>query len=384
MDNIMFTKLNRSSKTINLLQSQEEKYSPFSPKESDHILKMFDTLVADNIKYYNSKNNSKAGVVRLFADKDLKTKLYYSIKQQFADMISELMSDYKTLALANSDDPAIPELQAKIDLLIKALDNFGNIDAAINDKNVGGVIGYIVKKSRFNQIQEEVIEDPNDLENTRVLQDYKGNVINPKNLASPTTLALISSTFKVEKTEDGQVLPALDYFGLPQLENLDDIWNKLAKVLAGSFDYTEMYQRLTDSLENYPEFQDILDSLRSPSDYDFKDKTQWRLETNFWQDFKKPRVPFLQYNINKNIVKKKQLDEETGREISPEVANYESVVTNASFAINSVISDWKFNFITSTRDINPYIDIQDNQVLLDTGKIIQKFSDTLMAKFLKQ
>ena len=375
MDNIMFTKLNRSSKTINLLQSQEEKYSPFSPKETDHIVKMFDTLIADNIKYYNSKNNSKAGVVRLFADKDLKTKLYYSIKQQFADMISELMSDYKTLALANSDDPAIPELQAKIDLLIKALDNFGNIDAAIDGKNVGGVIGYIVKKSRFNQIQEEVIEDPNDLENTRVLQDYKGNVINPKNLASPTTLALISSTFKVEKTEDGQVLPVLDYFGLPQLEDLDVIWNKLAKVLAGSFDYTEMYQRLTDSLENYPEFQDILDSLRSPSDYDFKDKTQWRLETNFWQDFKKPRVPFLQYNINKNIVKKKQIDEETGREISPEVANYESVVTNASFAINSVISDWRFNFITSTRDINPYIDIQDSQVMLDTGKIIRNFSD---------
>jgi hypothetical protein len=375
IDNIMFTKLNRTDKRINLLQSQEEKYSPFSPKESDHILKMFDTLVADNIKYYNSKNNSKAGVVRVFADKELKTKLYYSIKQQFADMVSELMSDYKTLALNDSNDPAIPELQAKIDLLIKALDNFGNIDAAIDGKNVSGVIGYMVKKSRFNQIQEEIIEDPNDLENTRILQDYKGNVINPKKLASPTTLALISTTFKVEKTEDGQVLPVLDYFGLPQLEDLDVIWNKLAKVLEGSFDYQEMYQRLTDSLENYPEFKDILDSLRSPVNYDFKDKTQWRLETNFWQDFKKPRVKFLQYNINKNIVKKKQIDEETGRELSPEVANYESVVTNASFAISSVISDWKFNFITSTKDVNPYIDIEDSQVLLNTGKLIDKFSD---------
>ena len=41
----MFTKLNRSSKTINLLQTQEEKYSPFSPKETDHIVKMFDIFL---------------------------------------------------------------------------------------------------------------------------------------------------------------------------------------------------------------------------------------------------------------------------------------------------------------------------------------------------
>ena len=37
------------------------------------------------------------------------------------------------------------------------------------------------------EIQEELLEDPSDLENTRVLQDYKGNVINPKNLAKPET-----------------------------------------------------------------------------------------------------------------------------------------------------------------------------------------------------
>ena len=48
--------------------------------------------------------------------------------------------------------------------------------------------------------QEVLLEDPEDLENTRILQDYKGNVINPKNLAAPSTLMLLSNINKIEKT----------------------------------------------------------------------------------------------------------------------------------------------------------------------------------------
>lgn len=372
-DNIIFSRLNRASRTIKMLDKQDEESSPFTIDESDKLVKLLDSLTAAEIDYYNSKNNSSTGAVRLFSTLENRVDLYGSLKQTLTDLLDELTNDYISIADQNDKLDLQKQLRSNIYLLEKAISNFGDIEKSVNDKQSKGLIAHHIKKSRFKIIQEELIEDPTDLENTRILQDYKGNVINPKKLAAPSTLSIISSIFRKEKQENGTVTESLDVFGLPELEDLDVMWNKLSRILAGSFDYAEMYRRLQNNLENYPEFQQILDMLRAPEIVTTNDKLQFKLETNFWQDFKKPRVKFIQYNINKTITQRKRKDED-GRQI-PEIASYDTAVTRATPAIYSVIKDWKSNFTTTNTSVNSYVKVDETAPALDTEKILEDFGD---------
>ncbi len=373
MENIMFSRLNRDTRVVKMLNKEDEESSAFTIDESDKLVKLLDSLTAAEIEYYNTKNNSSTGAVRLFSTLENRIDLYGSLKQTLNDLLDELTNDYVSIADQPESLDLQKQLRSNIYLLEKAIANFGDIEKSVNEKQSKGLISYHIKKSRFKIIQEEIIEDPTDLENSRILQDYKGNVINPKKLAAPSTLSIISSIFKKEKSEDGTVSESLDVFGLPELEDIDVMWNKLSRILAGSFDYTEMYNRLQNNLENYPEFQQILNMLRAPGIATTTDKLQFKIETNFWQDFKKPRVPFIQYNINKTITQRKRRDEE-GRE-TPEVAQFETAVTRATPAIYSVINDWKANFTTANPTINKYIKLEETIVTLNTEKILEDFGD---------
>ena len=365
IDNIMFTKLNRARTIEN-----------FSIDETDKAVKLIDNLLGLEIAYYNDKNSSTTGAVRVFSDVENRLKAYESVNKQIEYTIEYSIEQYE--ALLEKDPTNIEEqekLKNNIDLLSRILDNYGNPELALSNKDKSSVVAFQMKKSRFKIIQEELLEDPSDLENTRVLQDYKGNVINPKNLARPETLMIISSVIKVEKDENGNVTEVLDVFGVPQLDDPGDVWNKLAKVLEGSFDYAEMYERLVKYSENYPEFLQIIDNLRNPGNLEVTDSLQFAIETNFFKDLKKPRIRHIQYNINKTILEKEKYDEE-GRKVKDEVSSYDSVVTTASFDTHAVIKDWKANFITASIDINPYIkEDTDGNPILNTEKVINDFGD---------
>ena len=104
-----------------------------------------------------------------------------------------------------------------------------------------------------------------------------------------------------------------------------------------------MYNRISYASDNYPEFIQLLDILRPPSQLKLNDKLQFSLETNFFKDLKKPRVKYRQFNINKNITQRKKYDEE-GRITQDEIASYDTLVVDASLAIFPVINDWKQNY----------------------------------------
>ena len=362
-ENIMFTKLNRA-RTI----------EGFTIDETDKIVNTMDNLLGLEVQYYNDVNDSSTGAVRVFSDNVNRIKAYESVRQQMINTVEYYLEQYANIL---EDDPNMigeqERLKDVIDLLSRAIDQFGDPEKAFNKKESYSVVGFHMKKSRFKVMQEELLEDPTDLENSRILQDYKGNVINPKNLAAPSTMMVISNIIKVEKDEDGNVTEVLDVFGIPQLEDIDIMWNKLSRILEGSFDYPEMYERLVRYSENYPEFQQVLDTLRNPNEFEVNDALQFAIETNFFKDFKKPRVKFIQYNINKNILQRKQYDEE-GRKIQDEKATYESVVTTANFNYNAVVTDWKNNFTTASTEINDYVELDgDLNPVLNTEKIIRHF-----------
>jgi len=366
MDNIMFSKLNRL-KTIN---------NNFTIDESDKINNTIDNFIGLEIAEYNANEESSTGVIRLFSDPVLQESTFNSIKDRIQLQLEYLTSlvdsveDDKTESLIKNEN-----IFNNIVLLNKALENFGDISKTLNGKEKDNVLAYNIKKSRFKIIQEVLLEDPDDLENTRILQDYKGNVINPKNLAAPSTLMLLSNINQIQKTEDGAIIEVLDDFGTPQLEDLNIIWNKLSKITEGSFDYEDMYNRIAYASDNYPEFIQLLDLLRPPSQLKLNDKLQFSLETNFFKDLKKPRVKYIQFNINKNITQRRKYDEE-GRTTQDEIASYDTLVVDASLAIYPVINDWKSNFISASVEVNPYIEVDEDGVnFLNTDKIIKTFSD---------
>ena len=366
MDNIMFSKLNRL-KTIN---------DNFTIDESDKINNTIDNFIGLEIAEYNANEESSTGVIRLFSDPVLQESTFNSIKDRIQLQLEYLTSlvdsveDDKTESLIKNEN-----IFNNIVLLNKALENFGDISKTLNGKEKNNVLAYNIKKSRFKIIQEVLLEDPDDLENTRILQDYKGNVINPKNLATPSTLMLLSNINQIQKTEDGVIIEVLDDFGTPQLENLDIIWNKLSKITEGSFDYEDMYNRIAYASDNYPEFIQLLDLLRPPSQLKLNDKLQFSLETNFFKDLKKPRVKYIQFNINKKVTQRKKYDED-GRTTQDEIASYDTLVVDASLAIYPVINDWKSNFVSASIEVNPYIEVDEDGVnFLNTDKIIKTFSD---------
>ena len=50
----------------------------------------------------------------------------------------------------------------------------------------------------------------------------------------------------------------LNEFGEPILVDMGIMWNKLAKILAGSFDKIEMYSRLQNAIKSEPEIKQLV------------------------------------------------------------------------------------------------------------------------------
>jgi hypothetical protein len=121
----------------------------------------------------------------------------------------------------------------------------------------------------------------------------------------------------------------------------------------------------------------LINMLPDPYKYGeeaYKNVSEEKLETNFWQDLKKPRVTYVQLTINKTITQKEQKDE-MGKKIAEEKSKFESGVSKSNFSIKSVIQDWESNFTTSTPDTNPYVDFDDyDNPILNTGEILKDFT----------
>jgi hypothetical protein len=174
-------------------------------------------------------------------------------------------------------------------------------------------------------------------------------------------MMLLSSIFRVNREKDGSLTNELDDFGVPQLEDVDKMWNRLAKLLAGSFDEKEMYKRIVESSTNYPEMYQLQELLPNPymnGPAGYKDNSEFNAETKFWQDLKKPRITYIQLNLQKN-----------------DAGKYESRLAKANFDVYAVIRDWTSNFITMDPASSNFI-IQDKEFgrnMLNTGAIIKAF-----------
>ena len=378
--NVRFTKLNRGDRNIQPIKANKNVVE-FTADESMLIANAMDALSAGEFQNYNIQADTTIGYLKTTKSLKNRTALYENIYDKFLELQEYYLDEYKTTALKNLNtekvdvDLAAQEIKLKniVDLLSKIITNYGDISQSIEGKQKTGIVAYHLKKSRFTTLKESYneIEDTTSIEALKQFKDASGNSFSSKELASEETLMLLSGIFKplkvkgeVVRNEDGSVAYEKDFFGLPKLESVHDMWNRLAKILEGSYDIYEMYQRISDNIENYPELEQLMNLLPQMAHIDiegggYKNPIEYRVETNFWQDLKKPRIRYIQLNIDK-------VDKD----------KYQTKLSKASMDVYAVTSAWESNFILGDPGINKYLEKEpgtDNN-MLKLNEVVQRFS----------
>jgi hypothetical protein len=296
----MFTKLNRS-KTIQPLKAMSKTYAEFTLEESTKAVRVIDSLIGIEFQNYNRDNGTTAGAVRILANPQNRSALYRSIRDRIENIRIAYTDAYEKVFFQNeeSENPDLflqQDIENKMMYFTKLIENFGDIDLSLDGKQNTGVVTYHMKKSRFSAIKEsyaDLTEDPTDLDKSQIFKLDGGNTVASKDIASEETMMLLSSVFKAVRNKDGEIEQVTDEFGIPQLEDPNNMWNRLAKILEGSFDETEMYKRIVESSNNYPELYQLQSLLPNPfvlTPGSYSTNTEFDTETKFWQDLKKPRI----------------------------------------------------------------------------------------------
>ena len=387
-----FEKLNSAKKMIQPLENTTKDFAVITDTQSNKIVDLLDSLMARTFYQYNSRYNTTSGAVRLLTDITNRQNLYSNIEKQLKVLLNNQTDIVQKITLENvqSENPDYVKEQKEMDklmLLTKAVDNYGVVGEALAKKTDKGVVAFHMQRSRFSILKDayrDDIEDPT----TGLFSTIEGNAISAKQLATDDTMMMLSGIYMLQRDSKGEYLTRedengvstylidTDDFGLPKLEPVNDMWNKLARTLQGSLDFQEMYDRLSKSIDNNPEFIQVLQILPNPYQMGpaaYNNKTEFKSETNFWQDLKKPVIPYIQLNINKTVIEKATYVD--GKKI-PEKSKYESRLAAANFDVYRIINDWTTNFNIADTATNKYI-IKDKKygtTMLNTALLMKDFS----------
>ena len=179
-----------------------------------------------------------------------------------------------------------------------AVDNFGNLkDLDANDPvdgaDVDTVIGYHKLKTKVFDTEFKIQDEQaqGDEAFIAALQGFTrtGNENSLKELAKGEIVYLLKTLPKFEKDKKtGKWEPKLNRFGIPELNDYQATWNRLARGLENSQDFDLMYKRLQGVADKYPPAQELINRMGNPYE-NMTSKNEHGLWTNFWQTFNKAR-----------------------------------------------------------------------------------------------
>jgi hypothetical protein len=378
-DNMMFTQLNRA-KAITSVKDVATKYEPFDSAESLKIVNYLDSMIPQVFDAYNKKFGVTSGPVKVLQTNTNREFLYQLLEKKLSEKLDAVRTSLATRAAEGEDIE--PEDLAQLPFLAKLLDNFGDIKQTIDGKDQKGVVAFHLQNSKFKILANKFIEleeDPTDIDNSRIVRLDGGNIFSSREAASQETKTILSSIYKIDRNkftittnDDGTKKLNVEYeidpqTGLPVLLDEREMWSKVAKVTAGSFDKEEMYKRLADGVIDNPEFLQLLSYLPDRSknadgtEKDYADKSEFTIETKFWQDLKKPRLSYVQLNLNIQKGQKETLAE--------------ARLQRTDFDRSKVLRDWQINFKTISK--SKYI--SENKVL-DLNGLVKDFKNNLNPK----
>ena len=365
------------AKQIKSLKKQSKNVAEFTVDDSARIVDIIDVTMAEAFQIYNRKFSTSSGALKILGNEQQKILLYKTIKGKLTIDRDDLEQDLRNLEQDNLDtkNPDLLRevmLKDRVELLNKTIDNFGNVELALDREQKKGVVAFHLEKSRFSVLREQYLQDIDDASSVPLFTTREGNAISAKELSSQETMLFLTGIFKQERDSEGNIVRQKDEFGQPILEDSSVVWNRLARVLQGSFDPFEIYSRLLNEEDNYLEFGEVLTMLPNPAGT-YKNSVEFDTETNFWQDFKKPQIAHIQLTVNKTILQERKKE---GDKLIPEISSYESRVHRANFNLYKILSDWKTNFAIASTTTNPYV-IKDAQGItnrLDLNELVKAVS----------
>jgi hypothetical protein len=379
--NSFFYKLNRS-KTIQPVADEDDKtpapeFGEFTIDESKLISSTLDNMLALYFQKQATDLENTASGFEQIKTMDKRFEIYTKLQQGIAKIkdVQQARLD-KVLLLNEGPNKNIflqQDLEYKVNLLQRVLDNFGDIQSSLNKSEKSGVVAYHLSNTRFNILKEKYveIEDETSITGATVFKENTGiNDVDPKNILTSDTMMLLGSIFKVQKDPNtGESKRVLNELGIQELDDPNVIWSKLARTLESSMAPKDMYNKLVKYSANYPEFNQILDLL--PSAKESITDAEMDMETRFWQDLKKPRVEHYQLNLNQE----KDTESTKDKEIKVTTGSYKASVVNSATDVYAVVREWNNNFVNANAASSDFIqidpDTQNN--ILNTGAVLKEF-----------
>ena len=250
----------------------------------------------------------------------------------------------------------------------RTLDNIRVYETAL--KHWDSVIKYYKSNSPFDIIREKYIpldEDPDALVILTPEDAAKARTADKKvgefsllQLANKETIYILKSLFKVDKTKgrvDGKLQYELDIFGNPVLAEFRTVWNSIVRATNSEKDPVVMYRKIIQASKNFPELEQLI-KFKLPNPERFSETlstSEMDITTSFWQDFKRPNVPYIQILA---------FNDDT-------TDGFDVAVTNASYDVIKTLRTFQAKFRSDTRD--QFIKKVNNQSVLDLERVVNEF-----------
>lgn len=367
INNVQFGVLNKGVEPLEKTSEEngeEVVNQPLSLEESRLVVDSIDSLISEAINQLNKYRGDNTATTQILTEKSKLSKLYENIKENF----TKRRDKYAEEAERETDPFTKRKLEDNIRLLNYIIKNFGDPSKVLSGSESKGVVFYHQQKTKFlgvsqriYDVTDEASSDEDIINKGMRRNDRSGNELSLKELANDETLYLIRSLHRIE---DGKIVK--NRLGIPELVDFDKTWNKIVRTLEGSISPEEMYSKLQATQGIFPEFTQLLQKLADPARTSMT-RSEFDMNTKFWQDFNKPRVPLIQMILDKSV------REDNDGNVTE---TYDMRVGQASADYFKVIATWKNKFRTDSPSNNKYI-LQDAQRhnYLNTPAVMREFAD---------
>jgi hypothetical protein len=349
IDNIMFDILNRGAEAIN-----DPNVQILSRQDSNLVKESMDSIISQLVDIVNNEQtvqgNPKSATLKLLLDSRNRKTLYETVKETLTDRLEFYKTKLENTPETDENEFEREELKDKVRILQTALDNYGDAKS--------GIVKYHIENSVYSLVRQKYIEgelddegnliDPANVEDSERYGDKKVGEKSLIELAGRETIYILKSINKLDK--NGKKIK--NKLGFTQLVDFRNMWNNTVRTIGSIQDPQEMYNALKAESDNVKEFKQLLTKLADPAVsnnfYEFK------TTTSFWQDFSKPRVPYIQLTI---------FDDEIAQ------------VTEASIEVPTILRKFEEKYKSDTT--NPYIKrtTNTNTPYIDVQKVVDDFAD---------
>ena len=378
-DNVMFDVLERNSGVV-MPGTQDDQV--LNRQDSNTLKNAMDSIISDIVNEANKSVKDSSRTLSVLLDSRNRDGLYKRIKQYLDGMLKRYETQLAETPETDENKIKIELLQNRIRIISTGLNAYGNA--------TGGLVKYHLDNSAYDLIKQKytVLEldeegnlfDPASATETERYGDKKVGDKSLIELAGKETLYILKSIHAKNKKGEFEY----DELGFKKLADFRTLWNNTVRAISGIQDPQQMYNKLLEETKNVPEFEQLVSltagegKLANPSLSN--NVYEFRTTTSFWQDFNKPRVPYIQLTVFGKQAYSKTLDEQ-GNPIPIFMANDEPLlefsvdVTDASIQTYDVIRKFQDRYKANLK--NKYVDRvgRDNIPTLNIQEVAKDFAD---------